>query len=124
MGLQRRLHTPQTLRNGIVKHYGWIAGNGTSAPDTFEFKGVASSDLGRSAAGIYTVVLPGAGTIDILSAQLTCLSADDRIAYVQSYVAATRTLTFRIEDAAGTNTDLTSSERVYLDIAIKNSSVP
>lgn len=122
MALNRRLSTPKALQHSLVQHFGQITGDGTTAPSVFEMKGVTS--IGRTGVGILTVVLPGTGTVELLSCTLTCLSANDRLAMVQSYVAATRTLTVRIEDAAAANTDLTSSDKLFIHAVVKNSSAP
>lgn len=110
----------QHLVPGVVVLSGSFVGNGSSSPTSVSFKGATVT---RAATGRYNIVLPGKGSNEILFAGAQVLSTSGRAATVRSYTAATRTLVVDVYDlATPTAQDLTTSDTLFVQVHVKNSS--
>jgi hypothetical protein len=113
----------QHLNPGVVVLSGYFPGNGASSPAAANvvFKGATVTHAGTT--GRYNIVLPGKGSNDVLFAQASVLSTAGRTVTIRSYTPSTRTLVVDVYDlATPTAQNLTSSERMYVTVHVKNTS--
>lgn len=122
MSLGRIAYPLKAHKPGLIILTGTLTGGGSTNDITVtDFKGVDGAT--RTALGRYTIVLPGVGTLNVLSIQATVESDNGlRNVNIRSYTPSTRTLVVDIADlATPTQTDLATDEKLHLTVFVADS---
>lgn len=84
-------------------------------------EGCPGMSVTADGSGVYTVTLPGRGTVNVMGAVFTVEDTAGLHAYISSRDDAARTIEVTLQDAATpTATDLGSGDRVHFLIVVKN----
>lgn len=122
MALSKILDPVKANGKGFVLIAGNFTGNGAANPTSIECKGLTATWVST---GVYDLVLPGSGSLDVRVWNLNVLSSSIRAANVVSITESTRTIRVKVSDlATPTVQDLSSSERLSFEFWVKNTTAP
>lgn len=111
---------PMSTRHAHVHLSGRIEGNGSSDPTVFDDKGDFITAT-RDSAGTYTITAKETWP-KIIGYSLPVLGANQLVAHITAEaINTTGALTVEIRDLAGTLTDLTSSDLLFMGVEVTNS---
>lgn len=116
--ISRRDHS--TARPAHWHLSGRLEGNGAADPTVFDTRGdfvTATQD----ATGIYTITLKDTWP-KLIGYSMTVLGSNDLVVFMTAEAINTAgTITIVVQDLAGTDTDLTSSDLLYVSLDVTNS---
>jgi len=121
MAISKVLSYTQGIRPGMVTIAGSFDCDALGAVTDIKIKDTAVTNTGP---GVYELVLPGQGSVDLSAASCQAVSNGLALAFsviVTGYVAATRTLEITCVDFAGAPVALGATESVSVSIVVNNS---
>lgn len=121
MAISKVLSFTQGIRPGMVTVAGSFDTDALGAVSAVKIKDTSVTNTGP---GVYELVLPGTGSVELGSAALQAVSNGLVLAFsviVTGYVAATRTLEITCVDFAGAPVALGATESVAVNLTVFNS---
>jgi hypothetical protein len=121
MAISKVLSFTQGIRPGMVTIAGSFDVDALGVVTDVKIKDTAVTNTG---AGVYELVLPGQGSVELSSAACQALSVGLALPFavvVTGYTAATRTLEITCVDFAGAPVALGATESVHVTLVVNNS---